>query len=57
MRLKNIDNGDDNMFVYPSKITQVFITLSRVKNKKAVGFDGVPAEVLESSLPVNFFFN
>ena len=53
---KIIDNIDDNIFASPNNMADVFNTVSNLKNNKAVGIDGVSAEVLKFSLLVFNFF-
>ena len=43
------------MFAFPTNLTEVFITLHSLKNKKFVGIDGVSAELRKTSFPVNIF--
>ena len=43
------------MFAFPTNFTEVFNTLSSLKNNEAVANDGVSAEVLKTSLPMIIF--
>ena len=52
--IEKTDNNDDKMFAFPTDMTDVFITVGNLKNTKAFGIDGVPAEVLQLFLPVIF---
>ena len=54
--LKNIDNSDDSMFAFPTNMTEVLNTVGKLKNNRAVGIDGVSAEVIKTSLPVIIFY-
>ena len=50
--LENSGNNDDNMFAYPSNVTEVLKTLGDLKSIEAFGNDSVSDEALKSSLPV-----
>ena len=53
--IKTIDKHDDNMFVFPTNMTEVFNTVGDLRNKKAVGINVLSAEVLRTSVPANIF--
>ena len=46
--VKNIDNNGKIIFDSPTILTEVFNTVGFLKNNKAVGIDGVSAEVLKN---------
>ena len=50
--IENFDGNDDIMFASPTNMTEVFKSISNMKIIKAVGNDGVSAEVLQTSLPM-----
>ena len=52
---KNLDNTDGNMFAFPAKMTEVFITAINLESNETVGIDVVSAKVLKISVPVIIF--
>ena len=44
------------MFAFPTNMTEVFNTIGNLKNKKAVGTDGVSVEVIKTSIRLFLFY-
>ena len=51
-KFQKIVNNDDNMFAFPTNLTEVFNTVGYLKNNKAARTHGVSTEVPKTSLPV-----
>ena len=54
--IENLDNNDDNMFAYPTHLTEAPNTFGQLENKQSIGIDGVPSEVHKPSLPLFVLF-
>ena len=54
---KNFHKNNDNMFAFPTNLTEVFNTVGNLKYTKGVGTEGVSAEVLKTSFLVIILLN
>ena len=54
--MKKLDNYKDKVFPYSAKNIDVFNTVGNLKNVKAIGFVGVPTEMLKTLFPLNICF-